>query len=110
AVPGNIASIKAELTFIEFDGIEKYAAKHPRAARYLASIRGQEEMKDIDKAALKKLCQSTGVEVSESKGKVIITDGHVLAFLQVLDRRRYQLELVKDKPERFVAASRKAIK
>lgn len=110
AVPGNVAAIKEELTFIEFDGIEKYAAKHPRAARYLASIRGQKEMKDIDKAALKKLCKSTGVEVSESKGKVIISDGHELAFLQVLDRRRYQLELVKGKPEKFVAASRKSIK
>jgi hypothetical protein len=110
AVPGNLAAIKAELTFIEFDGIEQYAAKHPRAARYLASIRGQEEMKNIDKAALKKLCKSTGVDVSESKGKVIIADGHEMAFLQVLDRRRYQLELVKDKPEKFVAASKKPIK
>lgn len=110
AVPGNVAAIQAELTFIEFDCIEQYAAKHPRAARYLASIRGQEEMKNIDKAALKKLCKSTGVDVSESKGKVIIADGHEMAFLQVLDRRRYQLELVKDKPERFVAASRKPIK
>jgi hypothetical protein len=110
AVPGNVAAIKAELTFIEFDGIEQYAAKHPRAARYLASIRGQEEMKDIDKAALKKLCKNTGVVVSESKGRVIIADGHEMAFLQVLDRRRYQLELVKDKPEKFVAASRKPIK
>lgn len=110
AVPGNVAAIQAELAFIELDGIEQYAARHPRAARYLASIRGQEEMKDIDKAALKKLCKSTGVDVSESKGKVIITAGHEMAFLQVLDRRRYQLELVKDKPEKFVAASRKPIK
>lgn len=110
AVPGNMAAIKAELTFIEFDRIEQYSAKHPRAARYLASIRGQEEMKNIDKAALKKLCKSTGVDVSELKGKVIISDGHEMAFLQVLDRRRYQLELVKDKPEKFVAASRKPIK
>lgn len=110
AVPGNVAAIQAELSFIEFDGIKQYATKHPRAARYLASIRGQEEMKSIDKVALKKLCKSTGVNISESKGKVIIADGHEMAFLQVLDRRRYHLELVKEKPERFVAASRKPIK
>lgn len=110
AVPSNMASIKAELAFIEFDGIEKYATNHPRAARYLASIRSQDEMKGINKAALKRLCKKTGVEVTESKGKIVISDGHELGFLQVLDRRRYQLELVKDKPESFVAASRKAIK
>jgi hypothetical protein len=110
AVPGNVAAIKTELAFIEFYGIEKYAAKHPRAARYLASIRAQEEMKDIDKTSLKKLCKNTDVDVFESKGKVIIADGHEMAFLQVLDRRRYQLNLVKDKPEKFVASSRKLIK
>ena len=109
AVPANVAVIKRELTFIEFGGIELYAAKHPRAARYLASIRGQEEMKNIDKSALKKLCKNTGVNISESKGKVTIAEGDEMAFLQVLDRRRYQLELIKDKPEKFVAASRKAI-
>lgn len=110
AVPGNVAAIKAELTFIEFDGIEQYAAKHTRAARYLASIRSQEEIKNIDKDALKKLCKGTDVDVSESKGKVTIAGGHEMAFLQVLDRRRYKLELVKDKPEKYVAASRKPIK
>ena len=109
AVPGNVAAISAELTFIKFDGIAQYAAKHPRAARYLASIRDQEEMKNIDKAALKKLCKITGVDVSESKGNVIIASGHEMGFLEVLDRRRYELELVKGKPERFKAASRKAI-
>lgn len=110
AVPGNVAVIQAELTYIEFDSIKQYAAKHPRAARYLASIRTQKEMKDIDKTSLKKLCKSTGVDVSESNGKVIIAAGYEMAFLQVLDRRRYQLELVKNKPEKFVAASRKPIK
>jgi hypothetical protein len=30
-------------------------------------------------------------------------------FLEVLDRRRYQLELVKGTPERFRASSRKKI-
>jgi len=110
AAPGNVAAIKAEMSFVVFDSIEQYAIKHPRAARYLASIRAQEEIHNIDRAALKRLCKSTGVDLTEQKGKVIIAGGHEMAFLQVLDRRRYQLELVKDKPERFVAASRKAIK
>lgn len=109
AVPVNVAAIEKELTFIQFDGIAQYAAKHTRAARYLASIRTQRDMKNIDRAALIRLCKSTGVDVSESEGKVIIADGHEMAFLQVLDRRRYNLELVKDKPEKFVAGSRKLI-
>lgn len=109
AVPSNVASIAKELNFIEFTGIEKYAANHSRAARYLASIRAQKKMKNIDKSLLKKLCKDTGVSITESKGKVIIAEGDEMAFLQILDRRRYYLKLVPDTPETYVAASRKAI-
>lgn len=106
AVPENIKAIRKDLPFVDFDGIEAYAREHPRAARYLASIKGQAETKNIDKAALKKLCKSTGVEVSEAKGKIIVSPGHEMGFLEVLDRRRYELELVKGQPERFKASSR----
>lgn len=109
AVPENIKAIRKDLGFVEFDGIEAYAGKHPRAARYLASIRGQEETKNIDKSLLKTLCMETGVEFSESKGKLVITDGHEMAFLEVVDRRRYTVSLVKDKPEQYRAASRRKI-
>jgi hypothetical protein len=109
AVPENMKAIRKDLAFVEFDGIEAYAAKHPRAARYLASIRGQEETKSIDKSLLKKLCKQTGVEVTEAKGKVVIADGQEMGFLEVLDRRRYEVSLVKKKPERYRAASRRKI-
>jgi len=109
AVPENIKAIRKDLAFVEFDGIAAYAGKHPRAARYLASIRGQEEAKNIEKSLLKKLCKQTGVDIAESKGKVIVTDGHEMGFLEVLDRRRYEVSLVKEKPERYRAASRKKI-
>jgi len=109
AVPENIKAMRKDLPFVAFDGIEAYAGKHPRAARYLASIRGQEETRNIDRSLLKKLCKQTGVAVSESKGKVIVTDGHEMAFLEILDRRRYEVILVKEKPEQYRAASRRKI-
>lgn len=109
AVPENIKEIREDLAFVEFDVIEAYAIKHPRAARYLTSIRGLAETKNIDKSSLKKLCKSTGVEVTESKGKIAVAMGHEMGFLEVLDRRRYELELVKGQPERFKAASRRKL-
>ena len=109
AVPDNIKAIKKDITFVEFDGIEAYAAKHPRAARYLASIRAQAETQNINKSALKKLCKRTGVEVTEAKGKIIVSADHEMGFLEVLDRRRYQLELVKGDAERYRAGSRRRI-
>jgi hypothetical protein len=55
------------------------------------------------------LCKETGVEVAEAKGKVTVAAGHEMAFLDVLDRRRYEVNLVKEKPERYRAASRKKL-
>ncbi len=109
AVPENIQAIGTDLSFVEFASLEQYAIKHPRAARYLASIRGQGEMSNIDRTALMRLCKQTGVEVTESNGKLAVDTGHEMGFLEVLDRRRYELELVKGQPERFKAASRRKI-
>ncbi len=109
AVPGNIKVISKDLTFVNFASIEAYSSKHPRAARYLASIRSQGALKNINKTALKKLCKSTGIEVTESKGKITIPSGCEMDFLEVLDRRRYTLELIEGQPERFRASSRKQI-
>ena len=95
AVPENIKTIGKDLAFVEFDGIASYAGTHPRAARYLASILALKETKSIDKSLLRKLCKENGVEITEAKGKITVAGGHEMGFLEVLDRRRYELELVK---------------
>jgi hypothetical protein len=109
AVPQNVMAIQRDLQFVEFGAIQDYASKHPRAARYLASIRAQKETSSIDKDALKKLCKDTGVETQEVNDKITVQEGHVMGFLEVLDRRRYELELVRGSPERFKATSRRKI-
>lgn len=109
AVPQNVKSIQRDLPFVDFTGIETYAEKHPRAARYLASIRTDKATKSIDRQALKKCCIEAGVEIKTLKGKVVVLDGHEIDFLEVLDRRRYTLELVKGSPERFKAGSRRKL-
>ena len=109
AAPTNVKAIRKDLPFVDFSQIEAYATMHPRAARYLASIHAQNVTKNIDKSALKALCKRTGVEVKESKGKIVIENDNVMAFLEVLDRRRYQVELVKGAPESFRAGSRQKL-
>ena len=109
AVPANVQSLQAELTFVNFVAIQDYASIHPRAARYLASIRSQKETKNIDRGRLQRLCASTGVEVADVDGSLTVNSKHVMGFLEVLDRRRYEVELVVDSPEQFRAASRSKI-
>jgi Domain of unknown function (DUF4868) len=107
SVKKNVASIKKNLAFIAFDDIESYAAVHPRAARSLASIKAHS--KGIDRKALQELCDLNGVECTFKKGQLHVARGHELAFLEVLDRRRYEIELVTGSPERFRAPSRQRL-
>jgi hypothetical protein len=109
AAPANIKLIKENLPFVDFTVIETYAKKHPRAARYVASIRSQEQAKNVDKTSLKKLCAETGMKIREENGKLMVEDEFVMDFLLALDRRLYWLELVKGSPESFRAASRSKI-
>ena len=98
-----------DLPFVDFTSIASDATTHPRAARHLASIRALKETQNIDRSALKKLCKRTGVRTHDADGKMIIDDASEMAFLEVLDRRRYHLELVKNSSEYFKAASRRKI-
>ena len=109
AVPQNISVIEKDMAFVEFAGIREFAAKHPRAARLLASIRGEKETKSIDRSALRRFCKAMGVEIRLANGKVRVVENHEMGFLEVLDRRRYEVHLVKDSPERFRAGSRRRI-
>ena len=106
AVPTNISSIAADLGYVDFTSIQAYAEKRPRAARYIASIKSQAETKNIDKDRLKLLCEHTGVCLNIQNGKIFVNEGHELGFLEVLDRRRYRLELIDGQAENFKASSR----
>lgn len=109
AVPGNVRVIQKDLPFVDFTSIGAYAVNHPRAARYLASIRSLKQAKGVDRRALRAECRQTGVTLAVVDGKIVVEDAHVMDFLEVLDRRRYKVELVKGSPERFRASSRQKI-
>lgn len=109
AVPRNVAVLRQQIAFVSWDSIEHYAQRHSRAARYLASIRQFDNLERIDQQALMNACEENGVDVAVEDGTVRVAQGHELSFLLVLDRRRYEVELVPGEPERFEAASRRKL-
>ena len=108
AVSDNIASIQRDIGFMDFDGVQNYASTHPRAADHLASIRKQ-NLSGITRESLENLCMNAGVRLEETNGMIAVTEGDVMDFLEALDRRRYQVEVVPGMTERFRAASRRRI-
>ena len=109
AVPVSISKIAAALPFLDLAGVESYAGSRPRAARYHASIDFKQELTGITTEALMDLCARTGVDVDKVNGHVHVGEGSEMGLLEVLDRRRYELALVPDAPERFRATSRTKI-
>lgn len=106
AVVENVEILQSELSFVKFNNIQVYASTHPRAARYLASIRSQQEVARIDQQHLIEACGATGVEVTEDGGEIVVDERNIMGFLEVLDRRRYEVKLVPEEPEQYRAPSR----
>lgn len=106
AVPSNIAVLRQNMAIVHWDTIEAFAMAHPRAARYLASIRQFQNLAQITEQTLSAVCASTNVEIEINNGVASVEPSQVMGFLEVLDRRRYQLELAQGQPERFRAQSR----
>lgn len=106
AVVGNVATLQTDLPFVQFGGIQQYATTHPRAARYLASIRSQQEVAKIDRQHLIDACGATGVDITINGEAIIVNERDIMGFLEVLDRRRYEVKLVPDEPEQYRAPSR----
>ncbi len=106
AVVGNVEILQSDLPFVQFDDIHEYASTHPRAARYLASIRSQQEVARIDRQHLIEACGATGVEIAEDGEQIVVDNQNIMGFLEVLDRRRYEVRLVPEEPEQYRAPSR----
>ena len=108
AVPENIAAIGDSVGFVDYAGIQAFASTHSRAARYLASIRSQ-PLVGMEPQALMALCDRARVQYEQVAGQIVVGEAHVMGFLEVLDRRRYDIELVPGTRERFRATSRRKL-
>ena len=108
AVPENVSALAREIPYVDFASVEEYATTRIRAAGYLSSIR-QHNLRGMDMGALEELCESTGVRVEIVNGKLSVAEGDVMGFLEVLDRRRYGIELVRERPEYYRATSRQKV-
>lgn len=109
SVRKNISTISDGIPFADWDAVQDYAYRKPRAAALLSSIRTNRFYAGIDRTLLVTLCRNTGVEVEESDGKIIIPERSILDFLEVLDRRRYEIHVVEESAEQYRAASRRKI-
>ena len=102
----SVRELRAALPFVDFDGIEAYARSHTRAARLLASIRSRDAANGIDRTLLRRAAGAAGVTTTLRGGRLVVDAKQIIDFLEVIDRRQFELELVVGTTERYRAASR----
>lgn len=109
AAAENAAQLGQRVPFIAVDSLTAFCQQHPSAARILASISHRTDLEQTSRELLEASLQDDGVEVTETDDEELQpSPGHEMAFLKVLDRRRYHVRLVEGATERYEAASRKA--
>ncbi|MBD3350984.1 MAG: DUF4868 domain-containing protein [Candidatus Lokiarchaeota archaeon] len=105
----NTQQLQQEIGFIDFEPLSKFVSTRKRAARLVASIRSRADLNKINKGMLKAMCSKTGVGITERSGKIYPKEGEELAFLMLLDRRRFNFSIIEGTDEYYEASSRKKV-
>ena len=108
AAETNAQNIQREMEFVDMTPVIEYAIAHIRAAKYLASIQSRRWAQGITENDLKRACNESNVNIQEINGRIDVS-GDIMGFLEILDRRRYNVRLIEDQTEQFRAASRHKI-
>jgi len=94
---------------VDFTKLEDFISKHRRAARLIASLRARNDLARTSPRKLKRRCKQNDINIVEENGRIYPQRGCELAFLELLDRRRYTVELVDDSEELYLAGNRRGI-
>ncbi|EGQ9180259.1 DUF4868 domain-containing protein [Vibrio alginolyticus] len=106
-----VETLARSLEFVNFDGIEKKASESKRAAKLVLSLAARDDLMQISQANVMKNAQETNLNLEQNEaGQIVPKEGSELDFLEMLDRRRYAIELVDGTKEIYRAPSRKKVK
>ena len=78
--------------------------------RLVAAIKSRADLTSISKKHLSSECKKSGIKVTQKDGKLLPAEGSEMAFLNMLDRRRYTVTLISKTPETYEAPSRHSAK
>lgn len=97
------------IPFINFNYLADYVGQSKIAAKLISSIKSRPDLERTSEEKLLHKCQSLNVMVREENGRIVPDDAFIIHFLQILDRREYDVDLTVDDPEIYLASSRKKV-
>jgi Domain of unknown function (DUF4868) len=94
------------IAFINFESISSFVGTSKTAAKLIASIRSRDDLELTDMQKVINKCADLGVLIIAENNLIGPEEKHIIQFLQILDRRQYDVDLTERNPEIYVASSR----
>jgi len=102
-----VTDLDCDLPTVCFSALSDWISSHRRASRLVAALHSRKDLPKTSMKRLKALCKENGIEVGTKNGRIIPQEGFEMAFLEMLDRRRYRISLVDNETELYVALGRR---
>lgn len=100
-------ALAARIDFINFAHLAPLVAASKTAARLISSIKSRIDLEQTSQQRLLAKCMVFNIAIQQAAGLIAPQDDNQLVpFLQILDRRLYDYELIDDLVEEYVAGSR----
>jgi hypothetical protein len=100
-------ALAQRINFINFAHIAPLVAQKVTAARLISSIKARQDLENTNEQKLIDKCIAHGVGLHQVGNLMAPVDNDLIAFLQILDRRLYDYDLLDNNTEQYLASSRK---
>ena len=107
--PSHIQTVAATVTDLDFGFANELVKTSSRARKLFASLKARNDLSGLSSDRIMHTCQANGIDIIQKDGKWTPAPKHELAFLEMLDRRRYNDPLVEVQPSAYRAAARKKV-
>ncbi len=102
--------LSARIEFVNFNFIAEFVGHSKTAAKLITSIKSRDDLERTSMLKLLEKCNRIGVTVREENGQILPDEAHIVRFLEILDRRGYDFDILDDDTlEIYVAASRRKV-
>jgi hypothetical protein len=109
AAAQKVQQIQDTVTFLDFSRIRAGIAKHPRMARMAASIAARNDLAQIRRDRVEELAVHHGIVFNDVNGRLQCRRQDEAKLLEILDARRYQLDLTAIGPVPYRATGRQKV-
>lgn len=109
AAAHKVQQIHDTVIFLDFSRIQTDIAKHPKMARMAASIAARSDLAQIRQDRVEELATHHGLVLKEVGGRLQCRRQDEAKLLEILDARRYQLDLTANGPVPYRATGRQRV-